>query len=245
MGALLRLGTYFVVSFALLLLTFRFSKELGWWLVCGGALWFVLARLWLPRAAHKAFVLGKLAKSRWLYEVLYWMRPGRSARAQTRLSIAANHLMAGNYAAAEQLIAQLSGHDLDDATKAVWLNNHAYLALMTGQNLETALSSCRQALALRPHVPGFLHTEGAILMELGETAKAIERFERLASVNQVSIGGDLESQRCFHLGLSWQKKGESEYGRDYFLKAYQASPESKWGQLALKSLSPSVSELDG
>src|SRR5262249_18911468 len=81
--------------------------------------------LWLPRSAHRAFEAARYATAlrryRWIGALSFSV--GRSRLAV--LSQAACHLAAGSPEMAQPLLAGVDETALDQAERAVWLNNRA------------------------------------------------------------------------------------------------------------------------
>jgi tetratricopeptide (TPR) repeat protein len=192
---------------------------------------------WLPRAAHAAFERGQKERAALLYGGLRWLLLDPSARASALLSRAACALVGASPALALPSLHRVPVARLGEAARSAWLNNVAYALARGGDEVAEALARVDEALALRPSVPGFRHTRGITLLALGRVDEAIRELE---AVRQTPGGKEiaplLEAERCYDLGVAWQRKGERDYARDYFARAQRAAPESPWAELAAREL---------
>ncbi|MBA2541529.1 MAG: tetratricopeptide repeat protein, partial [Deltaproteobacteria bacterium] len=131
----------------------------------------------------------------------------------SRLSIAAAHLAAGDHAAADALLAGIDPATLDHAEHAVWLNNRACAALDAGRDPHEALAMVERAIAMRPDVPGILHTRARALIEVGRLDDAIAVLEAMRAGGELPLR--LEAERCRELAAAWERKGQRDYADDY------------------------------
>ncbi len=194
-----------------------------------------MIRATLVRLAHGAFRSGRWHRSSLLYGLarpLYWRR---SSRAATRVSQAACATAAGDYEGALALLERVSISNLDDATRAAWMNNRAYARARLERDLDGALGDADEALRLRPHLPGFHHTRGVVLLALGQAQQAVRELDEVWTKSE-EVSSGLESERCFDLGMAWRAIGEEEYAADYFERAIRAQPVSVWAARAERAL---------
>ena len=188
-----------------------------------------LARALLPRVAHAAFVAGGFAQARRRYRLIRWTSLSRRRRAAAQVSIAGAWLAEGRYREGQAALARVDDDRLDPATRAGLLNNRAYAALRLGARGDAArpaLAWVREALTLRPDVPGLLHTEGLALQAVGEPEAAVRAFE--AMWDQGEPAPRLEAERCADLARAWTELGHPEYAADYQRRARQAAPDAPW-----------------
>jgi predicted Zn-dependent protease len=169
--------------------------------------------LWLPRAAHRAFDTARYKVALRRYRMIGSLAFTASRARAARLSIAAAQLAAGNHAEAEALLATIDPTTLDNAEHAVWLNNRACAALDAGRDPHDALALVERAVALRPDVPGILHTRARALIAVGRLDDAIGVLEAMRAGGELSLR--LEAERCRELAAAWERKGQRDYADDY------------------------------
>jgi tetratricopeptide (TPR) repeat protein len=209
--------------------------------VVGLVLVWLLSRVVVPRAAHRAFRTGSFRRASGLYAGLAALRLDPAARAGARVSRAACAIGRGDLDGALRLLAGDRPDDLPEAVRAAWLNNHAYAQVRSGQEPTAALALAEQAVALRPDVPGFRHSRAIALLAVGRIDDAIRELD--AVWQRVDVRDEanlLEAERCFDLGEAWLRKGEAEYAADYFDRARRQAPASHWAEKALQRLSPGL-----
>jgi tetratricopeptide (TPR) repeat protein len=199
------------------LIAFAAAVWLGWWLV---------GTILMPRLAHAAFVAGDTARARRRYLVLGVVSP--AARDASRVSIAGSHLVDRDYRRALCALAAIDGGRLPGLLRAAWLNNRAYALVRDGRDPAEALALIDEALALRPGVPGFLHTRGLALLADDHLDDAIRAFEAVWDAGE--IDPRLEAERCHDLAVAWERKGHADYAADYRLRAARAAPTSPWAR---------------
>jgi tetratricopeptide (TPR) repeat protein len=205
--------------------------------------------VWMPRAAHRAFRRGDVARAEFLYRVLRFTIFDPDARASVFISLAACALARERHELALEVLRRVQVSDLSEAARAAWFNNQAYALARSEADPSQALESAERALMLRPQVAGFRHTRGIALIGLGRLDEAIRELD--AVWTEKDQGADeppplFEAERCYDLGVAWRRKGEAEYARDYFERAQRAAPNSVWAQRAVKALgdaAPSVAGL--
>jgi tetratricopeptide (TPR) repeat protein len=188
-------------------------------------LWYVTSAIVMPRLAHAAFRAHNTARARRRYRVMALISP--TARDAARVSVAGTHLIDRQWGRAQEALEKIDGARLAPLLRAAWLNNRAYAIARGGLgDPSDPLALVDEALALRPGVPGFLHTRGLALLAAGRLDEAIRAFE------QVWDSGDLdpalEAERCHDLAAAWERKGHGEYAADYRLRAVRALPTSPW-----------------
>jgi predicted Zn-dependent protease len=187
-------------------------RWVGVGVVCSlfATLWLLL---WLPRAAHRAFELARypsaLRRYRMIGSLAFTARRSRASE----LSRAACHLATGRHAEADALLAALDASDLDNAERAVWLNNRACAALDAGRDAHDALALVDEAVNLRPDVPGILHTRARALIAVGRLDDAIGVLEAMRAGGELPLR--LEAERCRELAAAWERKGQRDYADDY------------------------------
>lgn len=210
------------------------------------AAWLSLAFLgfvWLPRAAHRAFVRGSYKRSKLLYKLLRLAVFGRTARAAIDVSLAACDLTVENWSTALVELDRIAADTLGEGARAAWLNNRAYAMARSGDGIDSALGLCDEAIAIRPDVAGFRHTRGVILLALDRVDEAIAELDRLwedlagERADEVPL---LEAERCYDLAIAWARKGEHDYATDYFQRAQRASPDSRWAMRASDHVDPAA-----
>ncbi len=173
--------------------------------------------LWLPRTAHGAFEAGNFTRASrryWLLGVLTW-----SARRERGavLSRAGCRVATSQFADAERLAGHLAPAELDTAERAVWLNNRAYAALLSGADAHGALALIDEATGLRPDVPALQHTRGLALLAVGRLDDAIAVLDGMRAGGELSPR--LEAARCHELAVAWDRKGHAAYADDYRARA--------------------------
>jgi tetratricopeptide (TPR) repeat protein len=197
--------------------------------------------VWLPRAAHRAFGRGSYGRAALLYRIVGACRLDRDARASVEVSLAACALATERWDEALRRLGRVEPARLPESTRAAWLNNHAYALARSGRDPAAALDASDEAVALRPDVVGFRHTRGVALLALGRTGEAIRELDALWAD---MAGGEapplLEAERCYDLGVAWQRAGERDYATDYFDRARRAAPASTWATRAAAKLSPTT-----
>lgn len=170
--------------------------------------------LWLPRAAHRAFEAARYRLALRRYRVIRALAFTAARARAAQLSIAAAHLAAGRHAQADRLLDAIDPATLDHAEHAVWLNNRACAALDAGRDPHAALALAERAVALRPDVPGILHTRARGLIAVDRVDDAIAVLEAMRTQ-----GGELplrlEAERCRELAAAWERKGQRDYAEDY------------------------------
>jgi predicted Zn-dependent protease len=169
--------------------------------------------LWLPRAAHRAFEVGKLARAHRIYRAIE-LAAFSARRAQAaRLSRAACRLAAGELATAERLLAAIDPARLDVAERVVWLNNRACAGLDASRDPHAALALVEEATQLRPDVPAVQHTRARALLAVGRVDDAITVLDAMRAGGELSP--HLEAERCRELAAAWERKGQGDYAADY------------------------------
>ena len=199
--------------------------------------------LWLPRAAHRAFVAGDFSRARRIYWLIGVFRVSRAAVSAARLSRSACDLALGHYDEALDSLEAIDLDDLDEAGRAVWHNNRAYALARMGTRPEEALSSAATAVELRPRVAGFRHTRGVVLLAAGKVDEAIRELDAVWTSGDAEATGLLEAERCVDLGKAWMAKGETEYALDYFARARRAAPHTPWADEAERELARSSGDV--
>ena len=169
--------------------------------------------LYLPRAAHRAFELGKFARAHRVYRFLGILAFSPRREQAARLSRAACRLAAGEVAVAEQQLAAVDPAHLDVAERVVWLNNRACAVLDAGRDPHDALALVEEATQLRPDVPGIQHTRARALIAVGRIDDAITVLDAMRSGGELSP--HLEAERCRELATAWSRKGQEDYAADY------------------------------
>jgi tetratricopeptide (TPR) repeat protein len=208
-----------------------------WAAAAGGLVAAAAAIVWLPRAAHRAFVRGQLSRSALLYRLLRMTLVRRADRLAVDVSLSACELARQEFARALEHLARIDDALLDEAARCAWLNNRAYALARAAGDATAALAAADEAIALRPDVPGFRHTRGVALLALGRTDDAIGELNAVwEAAAEPDAGSVLEAERCFDLGMAWQRKGERDYAVDYFERAQRAAPESPWARRAAEAL---------
>jgi len=191
--------------------------------------------VWLPRAAHRAFVRGDPGRSALWYWILRRMLLDPAARAAVEVSLAACAIARDDFVGARRRLERVGVQRLSEAARSAWLNNMAYALARAGTDPAAALARSDEAIALRPEVAGFRHTRGMVLLALGRLDDAIRELDAVWDAH----GGEeplLEAERCYDLGNAWRRKGEREYARDYFERTQRAAPGSRWASRAAEEL---------
>ncbi len=169
--------------------------------------------MWLPRAAHRAFETARYKLALRRYRMIRALSFTASRSRAAQLSIAAAHLAAGRHEQAEAILATIDPAELDNAEHAVWLNNRACAALDAGRDPVAALAEVERAVALRPDVPGILHTRARALIAVGRLDDAISVLEAMRAGGELPLR--LEAERCRELAAAWERKGQRDYADDY------------------------------
>jgi tetratricopeptide (TPR) repeat protein len=190
-------------------------------------LWGVLRRIW-ARVATAALRQGRVSRARRWYWLLRGTSVGGLERAACRLSLAACDAAEAAYERCLQRLSAEEGRMLPEVYEAVALNLRAYSRGRLGIELEKALQDAERALALRPSVPGFLHTRGMLHVSLGHYEAAIRDLDGAWRASPVSPL--LEAERCYDLGRLWLARGQQEYATDYFRRSLRSAPESRWAE---------------
>ena len=195
--------------------------------------------LLLPRAAHHHFRAGNVRAAGRRYRLLRAVTIDPERRGAIDVSLAACSLAGDDIIGARTTLARVDRKRVGEATRSALLNNLAYASLCSGGDGYAALALADEAIALRPHVAGFHHTRAAALLALNRLDEAIRILDDLWR----DIAGDddsaiLEAERCYDLGRAWQRKGHTDYARDYFERARRAAPTSSWSVRATAELPP-------
>ncbi len=191
-------------------------------------LWAVYRRM-SAQIATRALGRGDTKRAERLYWLLWATSLDGLQRRACRLSLAACAANRGDYDLAHARLAPLRD-DLEGALLAVSLNLEAYCMGRQKRDMSKALELIERAIELRPHVAGFRHTRGMLLLDLGrldESGRDLEATWRESDGNE-----SLEAERCFDLGRLWSARGQHEYAEDYFERALRASPDSRWAEAA-------------
>jgi hypothetical protein len=187
--------------------------------------WYLAGTVLLPRLAHAVFRAGETHRARRRYRLLGLLSP--AARDASRISVAGCHLVDRDYPRAQVALLAIDGDRLPGLLRAAWLNNRAYAIARGGTgDGGDALALVDEALALRPGVPGFLHTRGLALLAASRFDEAIRAFEAVWESGE--LDPTLEAERCHDLAIAWEKKGHADYAADYRLRALRAAPTSPW-----------------
>jgi len=197
----------------------------------------------LPRLAHAAFGRGDWRRAELYYRLSRFFVGNPESRGSIDVSLAGCRLARADWSGALVELGEAAPEVLGVAARAAWYNNRAY-ALARGGNGggkdgdgRHALEAVDEAVRLRPDIAGFRHTRGVVLLGLGRLDDAIAELD---AVWQAVASGDapplLEAERCYDLGLAWQRKGEAEYALDYFQRAQLVAPRSAWALKAEEAL---------
>lgn len=176
--------------------------------------------LWLPRAAHRAFVAGRYAHAARRYRLIRALAFTARRERAARLSLAGCAAALGDPAAAALAVAPLDPGALEPAERVVWLNNRACLAL-AAHDPAGALALADDAAALRPDVPAVQHTRARALLAAGRTDDAISVLEAMRGAGE--LPPRLEAERCRDLATAWEHKGQPDYADDYRARAHALS----------------------
>jgi len=194
-------------------------------------------KFWLPRSAHRAFHRGDFGRAAFLYRMLAVPSLGRETRASIAVSLAACDMAREHYDRALRRLSKIEPARLNESARAAWLNNRAYALTRSEEELDAALEYAREAVALRPDLPGFRHTRGIAFLASGRLDEAIRELDEVwREIAQKQAAPLLEAERCYDLAVAWIKKGEREYAKDYFERAHRAAPDSVWGKRAASNL---------
>ncbi|MEJ7602245.1 MAG: tetratricopeptide repeat protein [Kofleriaceae bacterium] len=173
----------------------------------------VVLVLWLPRAAHRAFTTGKVARAHRRYRVCQLVAFTAARERAAELSRTACLLDLGRGPAAAALLATLERADLDPAERVVYLNNRACAALDAETDPVAALALVDEATALRPDVPAVQHTRARALLAVGRIDDAITVLDAMRTGGE--LPARLEAERCRDLATAWERKGQPAYADDY------------------------------
>lgn len=221
-----------------------YGRSAGYAALFGLAVLPLVLWLWLPRAAHGAFRRGNYPRARRLYRTLRLVSLSAHSRASIDVSAAACAMGMERFDAALEVLGRVDREALGKSGQAAWLNNRAYALARSGGDAEAALRACDEAIAVRPDVAGFRHTRGVVLLALGRVDEAIHELERLwdhlASGDRSNEHTLLEAERCYDLGVAWASKGETAYAADYFQRAHQTAPGSRWAERSFARIGPAV-----
>ncbi|RMH37048.1 MAG: hypothetical protein D6689_21450 [Deltaproteobacteria bacterium] len=190
----------------------------------------------LPRAAHRAFRRGDAPRAALYYAVLRRLALDPDVRASADVSLAACDLARGRYASALRRLAAIRPDELPEPARAAWFNDRAYALARSGGDPAAALAAADRAVELRPAAPAFRHTRGIALLAIGRVDEAIRELEAAWHDAEGAPPPLLEAERCYDLGVAWQRKGERDYANDYFDRAQRAAPESTWAERARAAL---------
>ncbi len=200
----------------------------------------------LPRAAHRAFQRGEFTRAARYYRVLRPMVVDPAVRGAIDVSLAGCRLAGADWQGALVDLERVSGDLLAPSARAAWLNNRAYAHARGPIDALAALRDAEAAMALRPDVAGFRHTRGIALLALGRIDDAIHELDSLwRRLAHEDLPPLLEAERCYDLGVAWQKKGEIDYALDYFQRARAIAPSSPWARLAGEAMSVTRSRRAG
>ena len=164
-AAWLRALAVYAVATAVLVVAFSAGRRWGVVAVALLLLAFLAVRVMVPRAAHRAFVTGRHRRSQRLYRALGWVRISDHARACITVSRAACLVAMGEYDDAEGLLSSVREDQCPESARAASLNNRAYGLVHGKGDMGAALVAAREAVELRPKVPGFHHTLGLVHLE--------------------------------------------------------------------------------
>jgi tetratricopeptide (TPR) repeat protein len=226
------------VGIAGVVVVFRlFGRLAGFGALLAFLIGFVAIKFWLPRSAHKSFRSGDYGRAAFLYRVLGVPLLSREARASISVSLAACDMARERYDDALRRLERIEPSRLSESARAAWLNNRSYALTRSEDQLEAALEYAREAVSLRPDLPGFRHTRGIALLATGRLDEAIRELDEVwREIAQKQAAPLLEAERCYDLAVAWATKGEREYATDYFERARRAAPDSTWGQRAAGKL---------
>jgi len=184
-----------------------------------------MGRRILISSATAALANGKNTKSKRLYWLLEKTSLHASDRIACKLSQLACDAAKQKY---EEVVSKLAFPIPSEAfaLHAVQSNLHAYCLARLGKDLAQALSLSEASLEMRPHVTGFQHTRGLILLELGRLNEAIAQLDKIQGFMSSKL---FESERCYDIGRLWILKGQRDYANDYFIRSLRVS-EGAWAQ---------------
>lgn len=195
-----------------------------------------IVRRLLVSSATSALARGECKKARRRYALVRFVALSRSIRLSCQLSLAACDAADARFEACLRRLDRALVPASETSLKAVALNLRAYCLARSGKELDRALNLAKECVAMRPHVPGFRHTRGLLLLELGRYEESIRDLEATWREGQGSAL--FESERCFDLGRLWSLRGQEDYARDYFARALQAYPDGPWAQKARSRVGP-------
>jgi len=175
--------------------------------------------MWLPRAAHVAFVAGRFPRAARRYRLLAALGFTAARERAARLSLAGCELGAGRHQLAAAALAAIDGTAFDAAERVVWLNNRACAALDAGGDAHAALALADEAIGMRPDVPAVQHTRARALLAVGRVDDAIAVLDAMRAGGE--LAPSLEAQRCRELAAAWERKGQRDYAEDYRTRALQ------------------------
>lgn len=175
--------------------------------------------MWLPRAAHAAFVAGRFERAARRYRLLAALAFTAARERAARLSLSGCELGAGRPQPAAAALAAIDGGVLEASERVVWLNNRACAALDAGGDAPAALVLIDEAIAMRPDVPGVQHTRARALLAVGRVDDAIAVLDAMRAGGELAPA--LEAERCRELAVAWERKGQREYADDYRERARQ------------------------
>lgn len=176
------------------------------------------------------FRAGRLAAARRGAELLLRLARSPEQRAAMKLQVAACALAQGNPEEGLQLLASLDREQLDEASRAIWLNNFAYGTLFAGGRPEEAFAACNEATALQPDNPAFRSTRGIALLTLGHVPDAIAELQTSVDAGLRRQGAAALAENYYHLAQAWEAQGEHAYARDHYLKSLNVAPRSRYGR---------------
>ena len=195
-----------------------------------------MASLKIISSATRSLARGEYRKARHRYLFLRLTAIPRIARLSCELSLAACNAAEEEFETCLDRLDRCEVPPTEESLQAVALNLRAYCYARSRQSLDEALKLAQRCVAIRPHVAGFRHTRGLLLLELGRHEEAIRDLEATWGEGQ---GTPLfESERCFDLGRLWSQRGQEDYARDYFARALRAFPEGPWGRKASVLVGP-------
>ena len=131
--------------------------------------------LWLARlvrrliisSATRSLARGEYRKARHRYLFLRLTAIPRIARLSCELSLAACNAAEEEFETCLDRLARCEVPPTEESLQAVALNLRAYCYARSRQSLDEALKLAQRCVAIRPHVAGFRHTRGLLLLELG------------------------------------------------------------------------------
>jgi tetratricopeptide (TPR) repeat protein len=110
-----------------------------------------------------------------------------------------------------------------DPNQPLASNNLAYLLTRTGGNLDIALSLAQNARRGMPDSPNAADTLGWVLYETGAYHAAIDTFQQALKLAEKSKVPDSPTVH-YHLGMAYEKTGESALARQQLEKVLKISP---------------------